>query len=163
MRGFLSSGWTIPKGSAEETFTPATKWHMRMNKQGSSLVYHNVYLDGGRGVWLSLMRQWPGAGRHAHVYQISVHVSTGEVRSFVADGADSIVSTSLKQMEARKREGPEVLLTPEDMRQLVRCLRVSWKSSNEPWVGPGHLGNGSGRRGSESPEPTAPIRQQIWT
>jgi hypothetical protein len=45
MRVFLLSSWTILGEPVRGAFTPATKWHLRVNLWGDPPVYLNVQLD----------------------------------------------------------------------------------------------------------------------
>jgi hypothetical protein len=42
---FAMSGWAIPGQTLPGATAPATRWHLRMNRRGGSLIYLNVELD----------------------------------------------------------------------------------------------------------------------
>jgi hypothetical protein len=58
---------------------------------------------------------------------MTVRARSGAVRSFVADGVDKVVQTSLGRYDMPEGAGPDVLLTPEDARCLAYCFETEWK------------------------------------
>ncbi len=106
-------------------FTPASKWHLRVNLRGGPLVYLNVQLDFLRRRMTSTHEAAVRSGQTLHLFSmIFVRADSGEVGSLVADGADAIIRADKRRPADPEERGPDVLLDAEDARHLAK-YRIS--------------------------------------
>ncbi len=127
---FAMSGWAIPGQTLPGATAPATKWHLRMNRRGSSLVYLNVELDP--------MRKRSSITHEAAVrtgepyepfYMLFARAEDGKVGNLVAVGADAIVWADRRRPADPAERGPDILLDAKDARGMAKYLRAGWKAS----------------------------------
>jgi hypothetical protein len=143
---FAMSGWTIPGQALRGATTPATKWHLRMNRRGSSPVYLNVELDPMRKRSTITHEAAVRTGEpYEPFYMLFARAEDGEVRNLVAVGADAIVRADRRRPADLAERGPDILLDAKDARGMAKYLRPGWKSEQEiggrggcPVKGQGH-------------------------
>jgi hypothetical protein len=87
---FAMSGWTIPGQTLPGATAPATRWHLRMNRRGSSPVYLNVELDPMRKRSTITHEAAVRTGEsYEPFYMLFARAEDGEVGNLVAVGADA--------------------------------------------------------------------------
>jgi hypothetical protein len=129
---FAMNGWTIPGQTLLGATAPATKWHMRMNRRGSSPIYLNVELDPMRKRSTITHEAAVRTGEsYEPFYMLSARAEDGEVGSLVAVGADAIVRADRWRPADPAERGPDILLDAEDARNMAKYLRPRWKSEQE--------------------------------
>ncbi len=89
---FAMNGWAIPGQTLPGAIAPATKWHLRMNRRGSSPVYLNVELDPMRKRSTITHEAAVRTGEpYEPFYMLFERAEDGEVGNLVVVGADAIV------------------------------------------------------------------------
>ncbi len=129
---FAMSGWAIPGQALPGATTPATRWHLRMNRRGGPPIYLNVELDPMR---MRSAITHEAAVRTGELYEpfymLSARAEDGEVRSLVAVGADAIVRADRRRPADPAERGPDLLMGAIDTSDMAKCLRPGWKSEQE--------------------------------
>jgi hypothetical protein len=129
---FTIGGWAIPGQAFLGATTPATKWHLRMNRKGGPPMYLNVELDPMRKRSTITHEAAVSIGMpYEPFYMLFARAEDGEVRNLVAVGADAIVRADRRRPEDPKEKGPDLLMDTRDARGMAKCLRPGWKSEQE--------------------------------
>jgi hypothetical protein len=104
---FVMSGWTIPGQTLPGATAPATKWHLRMNRRGSSPIYLNVELDLMRKRYTITHEAAVRTGEsYEPFYMLFARAEDGEVGNLVAVGADAIVRADRRRPADPAERGP---------------------------------------------------------
>jgi hypothetical protein len=129
---FAMNGWPIPGQTLPGATAPAPKWHLRMNRRGSSPVYLNVELDPMRKQSTITHEAAVRTGEpYEPFYMLFARAEDGEVGNLVAVGADAIVRVDRRRPANLAERGPDILLDAEDARGMAKYLRPGWKSEQE--------------------------------
>jgi hypothetical protein len=87
---FVMSGWATPGQAPPGATTPATRWHLRMNRRGGPPIYLNVELDPIRKQSTITHEAAVRTGMsYEPFYMLFARAEDGEVRNLVAVGADA--------------------------------------------------------------------------
>ncbi len=129
---FTIGGWAIPGQAFLGATTPATKWHLRMNRKGGPPVYLNVELGPMRKRSTITHEAAVRIGMpYEPFYMLFARAEDGEVRNLVAVGADAIVRADRRRPADPKERGPDLLMDAKDAGGMAKCLRPGWKSEQE--------------------------------
>jgi hypothetical protein len=129
---FVTSGWAVSGQTPPGATAPTTKWHLRMNRKGSSLMYLNVELDPMRQRSTITHEAAVRMGmRYEPSYVLSARAEDGEVRNLVAIGADAMVRADRRRPADLVSKGPDLLMGARDAGSMAKCLRPGWKSEKE--------------------------------
>jgi hypothetical protein len=129
---FAMRGWTIPGQTLPGATASATKWHLRMNRRGSSPVYLNVELDPMRKRSTITHEAAVRTGEpYEPFYMLFARAEDGKVGNLVAVGADAIVRADRRRSADPAERGPDILLDAKDARGMAKYLRPGWKNEQE--------------------------------
>ncbi len=127
---FAMNGWTIPGQTLPGATAPATKWHLSMNRRGSSSIYLNVELDPMRKRSTITHEATVRTGEsYEPFYMPFARAEDGEVGNLVAVGANAIVRADRRRPADPAERGPDLLLDAQDSRD--KYLRPGWKGKQE--------------------------------